>query len=58
MHAQYKHGRPKLLMEKYNHSVFVEYKIKIKQYPLPLQSEHALDMLEDKLLFLQAERRQ
>jgi hypothetical protein len=38
-------------MEKYNHSVFVEHKIKIKEYPIPLQSERALDMLEDKLLF-------
>lgn len=56
MRAQSIHGRPNLFMEKYNHSVFVEHKI--KEYPIPLQSEHALDMLEDKLLFLQAERKQ
>jgi hypothetical protein len=46
-----------MLIEKYNHSVFVECKIKIKQYPVPLQNEHVLDML-DKLLFLQVKRRQ
>lgn len=58
-HAQSIQGSPELHQEKSNHSIFVELKLKDKNIPpIPLQSEHALDMLEDKLLSLQAERRQ